>query len=105
ASLAELVADAARDGEGVAREILTGAGRELGELVLSVVKRLGLQARSFRVACVGSVFKSGELILAPLREAVLREAHDAEIGPPLYPPAIGAVKLAQKRCEMIDVRC
>ncbi|MFP5264555.1 MAG: BadF/BadG/BcrA/BcrD ATPase family protein [Blastocatellia bacterium] len=105
ASLAEIVADAARGGDGVAREILAGAGRDLGELVLSVVKRLALQSHSFRVACVGSVFKSGELVLAPLREAVLREARAAEIGPPLYPPAIGAVKLARKRCQTPDVRC
>jgi N-acetylglucosamine kinase-like BadF-type ATPase len=105
ASLAELVTEAAREGDEVAREILSGAGRELGELVLSVIKRLGLESVSFRVACVGSVFKSGELVLAPLRESVLREAHNAEIGPPLYPPTIGAVKLAQKRCEMTDVRC
>ncbi|HVG21129.1 MAG TPA: BadF/BadG/BcrA/BcrD ATPase family protein [Blastocatellia bacterium] len=105
ASLAEVVAAAARDGDEVARGILAGAGRELGELVLSVVRRLGLQSRPFRVACVGSVFKSGELVLAALREAVLREAPAAEIGPPLYPPTIGAVKLARKRCEMADVRC
>ena len=105
ASLAELVTEAAQEGDEVARGILSGAGRELGELVLSVVRKLGLQSQSFRVACVGSVFKSGELVLSSLREAVLGEARDAEIGPPLHPPTIGAVKLAQKRCEIADVRC
>jgi glucosamine kinase len=105
ASLAEIVAEAARDGDETARGILSGAGRELGELVISVVKKLGLESQAFRVACVGSVFKSGELVISPLREAVLRVAPDAEIGPPLFAPAIGAVKLAQKRCEMVDVRC
>ena len=105
ASLAELVDEAARDGDEVAREILSVAGGELGELVISVVKRLGLESLSFRVACVGSVFKSGELVLVPLREAVSRVARNAEIGPPLYPPTIGAVKLAQKRCQMPEARC
>jgi N-acetylglucosamine kinase-like BadF-type ATPase len=105
ASLAELVTEAAHEGDEVARDILSGAGRELGGLVLSVVRKLGLQSQSFRVACVGSVFKSGELVLTSLREAVLGEARYAEIGPPLHPPTIGAVKLAQKRCEIADVRC
>jgi len=105
ASLAELVADAAHDGDDVARDILARAGRELGDLVISVIKRLTLESKPFRVACVGSVFKSGELVVSPLREAVLGVAPNAVIGPPLFSPTIGAVKLAQKRCEMIDVRC
>ena len=96
APLAELVDEAAREGDEVARQILTGAGRELGRLAASVIDKLGLHASAFRVACVGSVFRSGELVLEPLREAVSRVAPHAEIGPPLYPPAIGAVKLAQQ---------
>ena len=96
APLAELVDEAAREGDEVARQILTAAGRELGRLAASVIDKLGLHASAFRVACVGSVFRSGEFVLEPLREAVLRVAPHAEIGPPLYPPAIGAVKLAQQ---------
>lgn len=104
APLAELVDEAAREGDEVARQILTAAGRELGRLAASVIDKLGLHSSAFRVACVGSVFRSGEVMLEPLREAVSRVAPHAEIGPPLYQPAIGAVKLAQKRCEMSDVR-
>jgi N-acetylglucosamine kinase-like BadF-type ATPase len=96
APLAELVDEAAREGDEVARQILTAAGRELGRLAASVIDKLGLHASAFRVACVGSVFRSGEFVLEPLREAVSRVAPHAEIGPPLYPPAIGAVKLAQQ---------
>jgi N-acetylglucosamine kinase-like BadF-type ATPase len=104
APLAELVDEAARQGDEVARQILTAAGRELGRLAASVIDKLELHSSGFRVACVGSVFRSGEFVLEPLREAVSRVAPHAEIGPPLYQPAIGAVKLAQKRCEMSDVR-
>ena len=104
APLAELVDEAAREGDEVARQILTAAGGELGRLAASVIEKLGLHSSAFRVACVGSVFRSGELVLEPLREAVSRVSPRAEIGPPLYPPAIGAVKLAQNRCEMSDVR-
>lgn len=96
APLAELVDEAAREGDEVARRILTSAGRELGKLASSVIEKLGLGQREFRVACVGSVFRSGELVLEPLREAVHAVAPCAEIGLPLYPPAIGAAKLANE---------
>ena len=94
APLADLVDEAAREGDEVARQILTAAGSELGRLAASVIEKLGLSSRPFRVACVGSVFRSGEVVLKPLRDAVLSVAPQAEIGPPLYPPAIGAAKLA-----------
>lgn len=95
ASLAELVDEAAREGDEVARAILTAAGRALGRLAVSVIEKLGLQASAFHVACVGSVFRSGEVVLEPLRQAVLSVAPQAEMGSPLYSPAIGAAKLAQ----------
>lgn len=96
APLAELVDQAAQEGDEVARQILISAGRELGRLASSVIEKLGLSSRAFRVACVGSVFRSGEIVLQPLREAVLTVAPQAEIGPPLYPPAIGAARLANE---------
>jgi N-acetylglucosamine kinase-like BadF-type ATPase len=105
ASLAKLVAEAANAGDRVAQEILAEAGRELARMALSVIAQLGLGAEKFRVACVGSVFNSGDYVLAPLREAIGRVAPGAEVGPPLFPPTVGAVKLAQKRCRMADVRC
>jgi N-acetylglucosamine kinase-like BadF-type ATPase len=95
ASLARLVAEAAREGDRVACEILEQAGRELGRLAVSVIERLGLQRERFLVACVGSVFRSGEHVLKPLREAVLVVAPGARVGPPLFPPTIGAAKLAR----------
>jgi N-acetylglucosamine kinase-like BadF-type ATPase len=96
APLAELVDDAAREGDEVARQILEAAGNELGRLAASVIEKLGLSSSAFRVACVGGVFKSCDLVLEPLREVVLRIAPQAEIGPPLYPPVIGAAKLARE---------
>jgi N-acetylglucosamine kinase-like BadF-type ATPase len=99
ASLARLVADAAAEGDAVARQILAQAGRDLGELAVSVIHKLHLEAAAFRVAYVGSVFKAGDCVLEPLRAAVLRVAPRAEVGPPLRSPEIGAVKLAQAAVE------
>ena len=105
ASLAEIVAEAAREGDQVASDILREAGRELAGLAASVIERLGMRSEEFRVACVGSVFKSGEVVLSSVRDAVRAVARGAEVGPPLFPPAIGAVKLAQERCRMTDAGC
>jgi glucosamine kinase len=96
APLAELVDDAAREGDEIARQILAAAGNELGLLAASVIEKLGLGSSVFRVACVGGVFRACDLVMEPLREAVLRIAPQAEIGPPLYPPVIGAAKLARE---------
>ena len=105
ASLAEIVAGAAREGDEVASDILREAGRELAELAVSVIERLGMREEEFRVAYVGSVFKSGEAVLSSFRDAVRAVAPGAVIGPPLFPPAIGAVKLAQERCRLTDAGC
>jgi N-acetylglucosamine kinase-like BadF-type ATPase len=101
ASLAEYVCEAAQEGDPLAQSILEDAGRNLGELASSVIIKLGLSAQTFRVACVGSVFNSGEFVLRPLREAVACVAPRATVGPPLYSPAIGAVKLARKHSEQL----
>src|SRR5262249_44790254 len=56
ASLADIVTEAAGDGDQVAREILTSAGKDLGRLATSVIERLGMRNDTFRVAVVGTVF-------------------------------------------------
>jgi N-acetylglucosamine kinase-like BadF-type ATPase len=97
AGLAELVDEAAIEFDPMAIEILDGAGRDLGKLAVSVIEKLGLRSSKFRVACVGGVFKAGDHVLGPLRDAVHNIAPRAEIGPPLFPPAIGAAKLARQK--------
>jgi N-acetylglucosamine kinase-like BadF-type ATPase len=96
ASLAQLVGEAAREGDHVARQILAEAGSELGKLVVSVIQKLGMQSDTFGVAYVGSVFSSGEYVLNAFKETVARAAANAEVRPPLFTPAVGAAKLAQQ---------
>jgi N-acetylglucosamine kinase-like BadF-type ATPase len=97
APLAQLVANAAAAGDPIAREILGGAGAELGRAVTAVIHRLKIERDVFRVAYVGGVFQAGELILSPIRQAVKSVAPRAAIIAPLYPPAIGAALLAEQR--------
>jgi N-acetylglucosamine kinase-like BadF-type ATPase len=94
AQLSKLVVTHAQTGDAVALGILTDAACELARAVNAVIKKLGMQAETFRVAYVGGVFGAGELVLGPLRQAVLKCAPNAEIAPPLMPPVQGAVKLA-----------
>lgn len=95
AALAVDVSEVAGEGDRVAREILEQAGRELGELAGSVVRKLGMEDHNFRLAFVGSVFNAGEIILSPLRETIKRIAPQAIVEEPLFPPTVGAAKLAQ----------
>jgi N-acetylglucosamine kinase-like BadF-type ATPase len=97
APLSRIVEEAAGEGDRVAIEILGEAAWELARAVVAVIERLHMQAESFPVCYVGSVFKGGELILAPMRKSILQFAPGAEVRSPLYPPAIGAVKLALKQ--------
>ena len=98
ASLAQVVGEAARAGDQVAQQILAEAGSELGRLAVSVIQKLGMQSDSFGVAYVGSVFSSGEYVLKAFTETVVQAAANAEVRQPLFPPAVGAAKLAQQGC-------
>ena len=94
AELAKVVVRAAQDGDSVAQSILADAAVELARAVVAVIERLGLQAKSFRVAYVGGVFQAGDLIIKPMTEAIRMVAPRASIASPLSPPVIGAARLA-----------
>jgi len=99
ASLAELVTEAAEAGDEVALSILSGAGTDLGHLAVSVIERLRMASCGFRIALVGSVFKAGAPLIAALKQRVLAVAPNAEFGSPLFPPTVGAARLAQSLAD------
>jgi N-acetylglucosamine kinase-like BadF-type ATPase len=99
ASLAELVSEAAESGDEVAGSILSAAGTELGHLAVSVIERLRMASCAFRIALVGSVFKAGEPLISALKARVLGIAPNAEFGQPLFPPTVGAARLAQSLAD------
>jgi N-acetylglucosamine kinase-like BadF-type ATPase len=97
AQLSRIVVEAARGGDQVALEILNDAASQLARAATTVIGQLEMSNENFRVAYVGGVFDAGELILSPLRRAILVAAPHALLAAPLFPPVIGAVKLAQAR--------
>lgn len=99
AGFARVVIEAARAGDRVAREILSDAARELASLVTTTIRQLEMQHESFRVAYVGGVFEAGELILAPLRQAIKTIAPHATLAPPALAPAVAAARMARAQLK------
>lgn len=96
AALCPVVAQVARQGDARAQTILAEAGKELALLVEVVIHRLGMDDEEFAVIPFGSVFRVGELILAPFRGAVMKKAPRAKIIAPRYEPVVGALLIAMQ---------
>lgn len=95
AGLAPLVVEAAREGDGIAREILRVAGRELGLLAAAVLQGLQWDGEGrVPVAGCGSVFAAGSLLALPMEQVALSVCPHAEMCQPKHTPAYGAALLA-----------
>ncbi len=96
ASAAPLVFECALRGDAVAREVITWAGNELGELVKCVAHQLGLEGQSFEVVQIGSLFDGGEMLSLPMRNNILKLAPGAQFIRLEAPPVVGAAILAME---------
>jgi N-acetylglucosamine kinase-like BadF-type ATPase len=94
ARVGKLVIDAAESGDTLAAEIVSRSGAELARAVLAVAGRIGIASSDFPVAYVGGVFNAGELLLAPMRNAILAAAPKARILLPEHTPVEGAARMA-----------
>jgi N-acetylglucosamine kinase-like BadF-type ATPase len=95
AAIAPLVAQAAMDGDAVARQIMTAAGEELARLALAVLRRLFEPGDAVATYPAGGVFEIGEAVERPFRGALENAWPSAEIRRPQHPPLVGALILAQ----------
>ncbi len=96
ASLAPKVFETAYKGDPVAKEIIRWAGNELGEMAAGVIRQLEIEAHSFEVVLVGSVFDGGPMLLEPLHSSVWQAAPRARFVRLNAPPVIGAVLLGME---------
>ena len=94
ASLAPLVSQAAKDGDEPAATILRDAAEELALTASAVIGGLNMQDEAFQVAISGGVFEAGEPMLTPFSEYLKLTAPHAQIIPPRFEPAMGAIFLA-----------
>jgi N-acetylglucosamine kinase-like BadF-type ATPase len=103
AGFSKQVIEAARAGDPVARQILTDAGRELGKAAVTVIRKLKMEGERFQVAFVGGVFSAGDLVIAPLREAIVRVARKAFIAEPKISPTFAAGRIAQEQLHRLPL--
>lgn len=89
AGLAGLVSQEAENGDAIAREILTDAGRQLAEIANAVRRQLFPPGDTARVAYAGGVFRS-PAVLAAFQDSVEAEA-GSQLTAPVYGPAAGAL--------------
>ncbi len=94
AGFAKFVVEAAIEGDRVAQEILSEAGRELGMAANAVIRRLKLEKKKFSIAKIGSIFRADGLITEPLLETIHKTAPKAYLIEPLLPPAVAAAQMA-----------
>ncbi len=96
AALAPAVTDAAGAGDPVALSLVEEAAQGLAATAAAVMKRLTWPDGTVALAPVGGVFRSGRVILGPLRTAVAARVPGAVLVPPRFAPAAGALLLAMQ---------
>lgn len=97
AALSTLVAEAAAAGDAVALAIFDRAGRELAEIVEAIRVQLHYGMReSVRLSYSGGVFRSGDLILQPLRRHLAGFSPRYQLAAPIFSPSIGAALYAAR---------
>lgn len=95
ASLAGMVVEAAEEGDGVARELLRVAGRELGLAAAAVLKQLDWSGMSsIPVTGTGSVFSAGTLLSLPMQQVIQSQWPRVQFTAPRHTAAFGAALLA-----------
>lgn len=91
AGLQRLMFEAAKRGDELALLYYKKAAHELALIITAVYCKLEFHEEC-TVSYSGGLFKTGELILTPLREEL--KEYNMKICRPLYPPVTGAVMLA-----------
>ena len=100
AGFARLVVETAREGDKIAVEILTDAGRELGVAACAVIKKLKLERKTIPIGCVGSIFKAGELLTDRMFAEIHAIAPKAFLAEPLMIPSHAAALMAFESSRM-----
>ena len=96
AALGRLAAEAARLGDPEALAIYRDAAAELADLARVLVREVfgDREGLPVRTTYVGGVFRAGELVLEPLREALPERC---DLVAPAHEPDMGAVLLLRRR--------
>ncbi len=92
--MAEVVCEAAYEGDALACDLLERHGRYLGQMVNGAARRLNMTREPFTVVTAGSVFKSRSPVLVDaMRTVIHRVCPEASTAMPLFEPVVGALLL------------
>jgi N-acetylglucosamine kinase-like BadF-type ATPase len=96
AEAARLVFHVAEKGDQVARDLISWAGTELGEMANAVIRQLEFENLAFDVVMTGSMFEGGPMLIEPMREMIHKLAPKARLVRLRVPPVTGAVLLGME---------
>lgn len=100
AQAAPLIFDVARQGDGVARDLIQWAGLELAEMAKAVIRQLEFEDLTFDVVLAGSMFQGGSLLIEPMWQAITELAPGARLVHLSVPPVLGAVILGMEQAGL-----
>ena len=100
AAAAPVVFRVAAEGDFVARELITWAGRELGSLAVGVIRQLNLEAQVFDVVMAGSFFNGSPLLADAMGTHIHVVAPGARLVRLNAPPVVGGVLLGMEEAGM-----
>ena len=86
----------AAQGDPVALEIIRWAGRELGEMAVTVIRQLEFQSIDFDLVQIGSMFDGSPLLTEEMKKVVHAVAPEAKFIRTYAPPVMGAVLLGME---------
>jgi N-acetylglucosamine kinase-like BadF-type ATPase len=93
AALPLLVADAAAEGDAMARGILEKAGQDLAESAIAVAHALGLIAEPVSVYPTGGLFQERRFVLPVFSHAVRAQLPKGQVRPPMFEQVVGTLFL------------
>ena len=96
AALAPIVFKIARAGDPVARQLVEDAGRDLADIALALVPRLGLTKEPLRVVCAGGLFQASLALRRTFADRVRENVPAARISLLRREPVEGALALARR---------
>jgi glucosamine kinase len=96
AALAPVVIKTARAGDAVARQLVDDAGRDLAELALALLARLGPETKSPRVVCAGGLFRASAALRRSFALSLRESVPGARISLLRREPVEGALALARR---------
>ena len=101
AGLFPLVLEAARRHDFVAQQLCDEAGRDLADLALALLRRMGRERQVVPVVFAGGVFRAGVRVARSFKTHLRKHAPSARVLLLRHPPVEGALALAH---ELADLR-